>query len=134
MILGFVVNPGGARRECLAGAVARRSRLHRCRDGEDGERQRDGPDALAGAFDALVHEAVRMTVLVLVRMLVLAVPVLVVMVRVRMRSPVRMGMTKRAMTMQIAFDKLISGRGHRPSDQIVAHRKTLLVLMLVHDV
>ena len=43
---------------------ARPRPLHRGRYGEDGER--DGPDALAGALDALVHETVRVTVLVFV--------------------------------------------------------------------
>jgi hypothetical protein len=41
----------------------------------------------------------------------LVVPVRVVIVRVR--SSVRMGMTKCAMTMPVAFDKFIRGQGHQ---------------------
>jgi hypothetical protein len=53
-------------------------RLHCGRNGEDGERERerDGPNALAGALDALVHETVGVTVLVVVGVL-MAVVVLV---------------------------------------------------------
>ena len=40
-------------------------RLYRGGAGEDAERERDGPDALARALDALVDEPVRVTMRVL---------------------------------------------------------------------
>jgi hypothetical protein len=73
------------------------------RDGEDGERECAGPDALAGALDAVIHETVRMTVLVVVVFMALVVLV---------RTCVGMGVTQGAVTVQVAVDEFISGGRH----------------------
>ena len=78
-------------------------RLHRGGTCQDPERERDGPDALAGALDALVHETVRVTVRVLA---VIVVRVLMaVMGAVFVRPDVRVGVAQRAVTVQVAFDE-----------------------------
>jgi hypothetical protein len=90
-----------------AAAEREYDRLHRGRYGEDGERERDGPNALAGALDALVHETVRVTVLVLVAMVA---RVLMAVMRVMFVRPgVWVGVTQSAVTVQLTLDELIRG-------------------------
>lgn len=54
-------------------------RLHRGGAGENAQRERDGPDALAGALDALVNKPMRMTVRVLVVIVMRVLMAIVVM-------------------------------------------------------
>ena len=61
------------------------------------EREHNDPDTLAGALDALVHETVRVTV----SMLVAVVGVVFVW------SRVRVGVTRRAVPMQVALDEFV---------------------------
>ena len=90
-----VVDQVGQQRQ--AAAEREHQRLHRGSNSEDRERQHNDPDTLAGALDALVHETVRVTV----SMLVAVVGVVFVW------SRVRVGVTRRAVPMQVALDEFV---------------------------
>jgi hypothetical protein len=81
--------------------------LHHGGDCEDRERERDGPDSLAGALDALVYEAVRMPMFVFT--VIIALLLVVVVGVVFVRPAVWVGVAQRAVTVQIASDGLIGG-------------------------
>jgi hypothetical protein len=95
-----VVDQVGQQRQ--AAAEREHDRLHRGRYAEDGERDRNGPNALARALDALIDETVPVPVLV-------GVPVAVL---VFVRPGVWVGVAQGAVTVQIALDELIGGGRH----------------------
>jgi hypothetical protein len=71
------------------------------------KRDRDSTDALAGALDALIHEAVRVALRVLTgRVLVVSVGIVFV------RPGVGVGVACLAVAMQIARDLLVGNRRH----------------------
>jgi hypothetical protein len=104
--IAAVVNQVSEQRKALT--EGEDERLHGGSDSQNAEGQHDDPHALAGALDALVHHAMRVTM----PMSIMRMPMPMIR-RVLVRTDTRVGMTEGTVAVQLAFNKFVGSGGHR---------------------